>query len=93
MLTLLTVITLVLTVVVVLVVASYLIAILYYLRRAGGGENSHLAKLAGGLEAIQANTAPLPADLTTIAGAMTQLRFGLRAVESHLGAIAIVLRR
>lgn len=74
--------------IVVLVLAVYLALIAMALRRA----NRHAAALAGGLEAIQANTAPLPEHLATINGALGTLLSGLDAVDQHLGAVARLLR-
>ena len=92
MLTILTFTTIAVVALVVVVLATYLILVLYHLRRAGSGPGSHLARLAGGLEAIDANTQPLPERLTTILGALQQLKGGLQAVDGHLGAIRGVLR-
>ena len=92
MLTILTVTTIVVVALVVLVLATYLLLVLYHLRRAGTGANSHLARLAGGLEAIAGHTDPLPDRLTTIRGALIDLKGGLEAVDGHLSAIRGVLR-
>jgi hypothetical protein len=76
------------TAIVVLVVAGYLIAIIVALARA----NRRLWALAGGLEAIEANTRPLTGHLSTINGAAGQLLEGLQKVDEHLKGAAVVLR-
>lgn len=91
MLTLLTVLTIIATAIVVIVLAVYLIAILVTVRSVGGTESSDLGQLAGGLEAVQQQTAPLPEDLTTINGALVTLRDTLRAVDDHLTSTARAL--
>lgn len=73
---------------VVLVVAGYLIAIVAALRRA----HAHLARLADGLEAIEANTRPLGSHLAAVNGAAGQLLDGLQQVDEHLRGAAVVLR-
>jgi len=88
---LLTILTIVAVAIVVLVLAFYLIAILLTVRRVGGSDSSDLGKLAGGLEAILRQTAPLPQDLTTINGALVALLDHLRAVDDHLTATARAL--
>lgn len=62
------------------VVAFYLVQIAAALMRA----NANLAKLAGGLEAIRDDTAPLAEDLATINGAAVAVRDGLTAVDGNL---------
>jgi hypothetical protein len=84
MLTLLSTISIILAVVYVLVLAVTLIAVAYWLTRAARDAE----KLAGGLEAVDGNTAKLPEYLTTINGALVQLRGGLFSVDGHLAAIA-----
>jgi len=88
MLTVLTILTAVAVTIVVLVLAIYLSLIALALRKA----NRHAGSLATGLEAIQANTGPLPEHLTTINGALSTLLSGLDAVDQHLGGIARLLR-
>lgn len=91
MLTLLTWLTIIVTALVVVVLAVYLIAILVTLRGVGGGDKSDLGRLAGGLEAIEQNTAPLPNDLQTINGALAALLDTLRLVDDHLTSTARAL--
>lgn len=86
--TLLTRLTFGLVGVIVLVLATHLVLIAAALARS----NRNLAKLAGGLEAIRDNTAPLGADLATINGAATTLRDGLLAVNEHLREIGRLVR-
>lgn len=83
--------TLALTAVIVLVVAGYLIAIAYYLFKTGGSENSHLAKLVGGLKAVRNNAAPLKGHLTNLAAGLTALRNELQAVDGSLADAAEIL--
>jgi hypothetical protein len=83
--------TLALTAVIILVVASYLIAIAYYLFKTGGGKNSHLAKLVGGLKAVRDNAAPLKGHLTNLGEGLTTLRSEFQAVDSSLGDAAEIL--
>jgi hypothetical protein len=85
--------TLVVATALVLVLAAYLIAIAYYLYRAGGGPRSHLAQLAGGLVAIRQNAAPLEQKMTAIAKALAALRGELQAVDEYLAEAAQSLRR
>ena len=84
MLTALTVISIVLAVVYVLVLAVTLILTAFFLLRAARRART----LAGGLEAVNANTTKLPAYLTTINGALVHLLGGLRSVDGHLLTIA-----
>lgn len=91
MLTLLTVLTIIATTIVVLVLAAYLIAILLTVRGVGGTPSSDLGKLAGGLAAIERQTARLPDDLPTINGALVSLLNSLQAVDDHLTATARAL--
>jgi uncharacterized phage infection (PIP) family protein YhgE len=77
---LLTTLTLAITTVVVAVVAYHLVGIAVALTRA----NDNLARLAGGLEAIRDNTAPLGEDLTTINGAAIGILNGLTSVDENL---------
>lgn len=91
MLEILTILTIIATTIVVVVLAFYLIAILVTVRRVGGPESSDLGQLAGGLEVIQQQTAPLPQDMTTINGALVELLATLRAVDDHLSATARAL--
>ena len=77
----------------VVVLAAYLIAIAYYLYRAGGGPRSHLARLAGGLVAVRQNAAPLEQKMASVAKALAALRGELQAVDGHLAEAAQTLRR
>lgn len=77
-------ITFVLAIVVVLVLAATLILTLAALM----GARRAAEKLAGGLEAVQSQTASVPTQLPTINGALTTLLAGLQSVDSHLGGIA-----
>lgn len=73
---------------VVLVLVVYLVAVALALTRA----NRSLAQLAGGLEAIESHSHPLPEHLTTINGALTALLGGLRSVDNHLVGVRKVFR-
>ena len=80
--------TLIVVALVVLELVFYLTGTVIYLFRAA----SHLKGLAGGLQKIENDTAPLAEKLTTINGALDQLHEGLSSVNSHLGSIAKVLK-
>ena len=80
--------TLIVVTLVVLVLVVYLTGVIVCLFRAVG----HLKALAGGLQKIEKDTAPLAGKLTTINGALDTLHGGLSSVNSHLGAIAKVLK-
>lgn len=82
-------ITLIVLALVVVVLAIYLISVALALAAA----NRNLKQLAGGLEAIQGHSQPLPKDLTTINGALITLLQGLQSVDAHLVGIARVFRR
>jgi len=84
----LTWITLLVAAVVVVVLVGYLVAVGLALAWA----NRSLAQLAGGLEAIEAHSHPLPTQLTTINNALGTLLGGLRSVDSHLIGIRKVFR-
>ena len=73
---------------VVLVLVTYLVLTIVALRRAG----NHLEKLAGGLQKIADDTAPLQDKLGTINNALSQLRGGLSSVDQHLVEIAKVFK-
>lgn len=81
-------ITLIVVALVVVVLAFYLIGTALALTAA----NRNLQQLAGGLEAIQSHSEPLPQDLTTINGALVQLLAGLRSVNGHLAGIGRVFK-
>ncbi|MFQ3326081.1 MAG: hypothetical protein ACI8YC_000715 [Salibacteraceae bacterium] len=80
--------TLIIVTLLVLVLVVYLILIIVALRRAG----THLEGLAGGLQKIQDDTEPLGEKVGVINGALGQLHGGLSSVDSHLVAIAKVLK-
>lgn len=80
--------TLIVVALVVLVLVVYLVLVIFYLFRGA----AHLKALAGGLQKIENDTAPLTEKLTTINGALDQLHGGLSSVNSHLAAIAGVLK-
>ncbi|MEO7907013.1 MAG: hypothetical protein ABIT06_08575 [Saprospiraceae bacterium] len=82
------IITIVVVVLVVLVLVIYLTGIIIYLFRGA----SHLRTLAAGLQQIENDTTPLAGKLGVINGALDQLHGGLTSVNSHLGAIAKVLK-
>ncbi len=84
----LTWITLAITAIGIVALVAYLVAVAVALTRA----NRSLAQLAGGLEAIESHTHPLPEHLTTINGALTTLVGGLRSVDGHLVGIARACR-
>ncbi len=86
--TLLIPLTIIAVAIVVAVVALYLIAIIVTLARA----HRHLDRLAGGLEAIEANTQPLAGHLSTINGAAGALLAGLKKVDEHLKGVTVMLR-
>ena len=73
---------------VVLALAGYLIAIAVALL----GARRNVIAIANGLEAVAANTRPLPEKLTTINGALVALLGGLKAADGHLGRAATVFR-
>lgn len=85
--------TLVLATAIVLLLAGYLVAIAWYLYRAGGNQKSLLAQLAGGLTGVAANVKPLDEKIATIAGALAALRDELLTVERNLGRTADAVRR
>ena len=91
MLTILTVWTLALALVIVLVVAVYLIAVAYYLYKAGGSKNSNLARLVGGLQAVRDNVKPLDAHVTALGAGLTALRGELLSVDSALADAGEIL--
>ncbi|HEY8677061.1 MAG TPA: hypothetical protein VIN39_00310 [Candidatus Dormibacteraeota bacterium] len=84
MLTALTWITIALAVVYVVVLAVTLILTAYHLLRGAG----FAEKLAGGLEAVDTQTRELPGYISTINGAMLQLRGGLKSVDGHFERLA-----
>ncbi len=84
MLTILTWITIALAVIYVVVLAVTLILVAYHLARGA----AYAKKLAAGLEAVDGQTRDLPRYLTTINGAMVQLRGGLKSVDGHFGGLA-----
>ena len=80
--------TLITTALVVIALAGYLILIAVALT----GARRSVAAIADGLEAVAGHTQPLPAKLTTINGALTQLLTGLQAADRHLGRVATVFK-
>lgn len=82
----LTTLTLVVVAAVVIALAGYLIATAWSLNNA----RQSVAAIADGLEAVAANTAPLPEKLTVINGALSALLEGLRGADGHLGRAAKV---
>lgn len=89
MVTLLTVLTLIVIAAVVLVLVVYLTGTIIHLRRA----DQNLARLVGGLQAIQGHVRPLPEHLTTINGALGTLRDDLTGTDGHLAVTRRVLGR
>ena len=79
-------VTIIVVALVVLVLVLYLLGIILSLYRAG----THLEKLAGGLQKVVDDTAPLEGHLTTINGALGQLNDGLESVDNHLVGTARV---
>jgi len=84
----LTIITVVIVALVVLILVLYLVLIIFHLWR---GANT-IQKLAGGLQKIEQDTAPLKEKVEVINGALTQLNQGLGSVDGHLVNIAKVLK-
>lgn len=84
----LTLITVIIVALVVVVLVAYLILIIIALRRAG----NHLAGLAGGLQQIADDSAPLKEKVDVINGALTQIHGGLRSIDGRLVTIAKVLK-
>ena len=80
--------TLVAVALVVLALAGCLIAIAVALL----GARKNVIAIANGLEAVAANTSPLPEKLTTINGALVSLLGGLKAADGHLGRAATVFK-
>lgn len=80
-------ITLIVLLIVVLALVVYLLLIIQALRNA----NNNLSELAGGLQQIANDSAPLPGKLTTINGALGDLLSGLLSVNSNLAAVANLL--
>ena len=73
---------------IVIVLVVYLVLIILALWRAG----NNLAALAGGLQEVVDNTAPLADHLTTINGALGALDEGLDSVDDNLVGVAEVLK-
>lgn len=84
---------LVLATAIVLVLAGYLVAIAFFLHRAGGSRKSLLAQLAGGLAGVAGHVKPLDEKIATIAGALGALRDELLTVEKNLERTADAVRR
>jgi hypothetical protein len=77
---------------IVLVVAAYLVAIAWFLYRAGGGSRSHLAKLAAGLAAVRQNAGPLEQRMAELARTLAALRGELQAVDEYLAEAVQTMR-
>ena len=73
--------------VVVLVLVVYLVLIIHALRQA----RASVKAIADGLEAVQHQSAALPAHLATINGGLSALLQGLRAADGHLAGVASLL--
>lgn len=86
--TILTYLTFAVALVVVAVLVVYLVLIIVALRQAG----NHLAKLAGGLQAIVDNTQPLPGHVATINNALGTLHGGLESIDANLVGVAQVFK-
>lgn len=84
----LTIITVIIVALVVLILVMYLLLIIYHLWRGG----NHLEKLAGGLQKVENDAAPLKEKVDIINGALTQLNQGLGSVDGHMVNIAKVLK-
>jgi uncharacterized protein YoxC len=82
-------ITIIVVALVIVVIAVYLIGVALALI----GANRNLKKLAGGLEAIESHSDPLPQYLTTINGALVELLHGLQSVDAHLAGIGRLFKR
>jgi hypothetical protein len=80
--------TLVTVALVVLALAGYLIAIAWALVQA----RRSVSAIADGLETVAGHTQPLPAKLTTINAALSELLAGLRTADRHLGRVAAVFK-
>jgi hypothetical protein len=80
--------TLVIVGLLVTVLVIYLILIIVALRRAG----NQLKTLAGGLQKIVDDSAPLSGKLGTINSALSTLQGGLSSVDNHLINVAKVLK-
>ena len=88
MIKILTIITLVLVALVVLLLVIYLLLIIFHLWRSA----NTIQKLAGGLQKIEHDTAPLKDKVEIINGALSSLNQGLGSVDGHLINIAKVLK-
>jgi hypothetical protein len=93
MITILVAWTVVVAAAIVLALAGYLVAIAHFLCRAGGGRNSHLAKLTAAVSVIADNVKPLEARVAIIAGALAALRGELALVDRKLARTAAAFRR
>lgn len=84
----LTIITVIIVALVVLILVGYLLLIIFHLWRGG----NRLEKLAGGLQKVEQDSAPLKEKVEIINGALTQLHGGLLSVDGHFINIAKVLK-
>jgi hypothetical protein len=79
---LLTVLTIIYVIVLVLVLAATLITILYYLRKIG----ATLGQIAGGLQVVERQTAPLAEKIDGINGGLGAISANLGVAAGHLAA-------
>lgn len=84
----LTIISVIIVALVVVILVLYLVLIIFHLWRGG----NKLEKLAGGLQKIRDDLAPLDSKVEVINGALTQLNGGLASVDNHMINIAKVLK-
>lgn len=74
----------------ILALVVYLVAIIYYLRKA----DRHLVELLGSLQETEQNVEPLPDQLPEINSALTQLKDHLRGTRRNLEPIdELVIRK
>ena len=88
MIKILTIITVAIVALVVLLLVVYLLLIIFHLWRSA----NTIQKLAGGLQKIEQDTAPLSDKVEIINSALTKLNQGLGSVDGHLINIAKVLK-
>ena len=82
MIELLTILTAAYAVILVVVLAATLITILYYLRKIG----DTLGQIAGGLQVVEQQTAPLGEKIDAINGGLAGIAAGLSGAAGHLAA-------
>jgi uncharacterized protein YoxC len=73
----------------ILALVVYLLAIIYYLRKA----DRHLAELVSELQATERNVAPLPEQLPAVNSALRTLRANLVGARQHLEPIDQLVSR